>query len=278
MIDPKENLPTGQKLPATHAVTTPNAKPPTELEAFRKTLVGDYQKQVSNYFMGKKDEAMKFMSAVINSVQKTPELLKCDKASLMQSFMTCAEYQLYPSNASGEAYVLPYAGKAQFQLGYQGVITLLYRNGIDTINTNIVFENDVFEYEEGLTPKLVHKPTFKNRGEAIGVYAIAVVNGQKIFKVMGKEDVMKFKTFSKSGTSQYSPWNEKNDPELHMWRKTCIKQLAKVLPKNNVIAKALEKDNSEDSNLPTANLDAAGIATGKALHTTVVPVNELGQE
>ena len=48
MIDPKEVLPTGQKLPATHAVTTPNKKPPTELDTFKATLVGDYQKQVSN--------------------------------------------------------------------------------------------------------------------------------------------------------------------------------------------------------------------------------------
>ena len=277
MIEATNNLPNGQKLPATHAVTTPNKKPPTELEVFKAKLVGDYQKQVANYFMGRKDEAMKFMSAVVNSVQKTPELLKCDGASLMQSFMTCAEYQLYPSNASGEAYVLPYAGKAQFQLGYQGVITLLYRNGIDSINTNIVYSNDTFDYEEGLAPKLVHKPTFKDRGEAIAVYAVANINGQKLFKVMGRDDVLKFKGFSKSANSTFSPWNEKNDPELHMWRKTCIKQLAKVLPKNNVIAKALEQDNNEDSNLPSANLDAAGIATGKALHT-VVPVNELGQE
>lgn len=260
----------------THTVSTPNKKPPTDLDVFKNQLATDYQKQVTNYFMGKKDEAMKFMSAVVNSVQKTPELLKCDKASLMQAFMTCAEYQLYPSNASGEAYVLPYAGKAQFQLGYQGVITLLYRNGIDSINTNIVYSNDTFDYEEGLTPKLVHKPTFKDRGESIAVYAVANINNQKLFKVMGKDDVLKFKTFSKSAGSQYSPWNEKNDPELHMWRKTCIKQLAKILPKNNVIAKALEKDNNEDSNLPSANLDAAGIATAKALHT--VPVNELGQE
>ena len=50
-MNPTDGIPNGQKVPATHAVTTPNKKPPTELEVFKATLVGDYQKQVSNYFI-----------------------------------------------------------------------------------------------------------------------------------------------------------------------------------------------------------------------------------
>lgn len=255
----------------THVASTPNKKPiaaPTTLDVFKLELQKGYDRQINNYFKGDKEKAMKFMSAVTHSVQKIPGLLECDRLSLMNSFMACAEYELYPSNVSGEAYVLPYKNKAQFQLGVQGIITLLYRAGVESIQANVVFKDDHFEYEEGLEPKLVHKPdVFKTggRGEAIGVYAIASVNGQKMFKVMSKDEIMKYKEFSQSKTSEYSPWNSNKDPQLFMWQKTCIKQLAKFLPKNDALQRAIAQDN-EESTIPKSSFDAGGPAVAKAFH------------
>lgn len=261
--------------PETHMATTPNKKPAMPVDEFKKTLVGDYQKQIVNYFDRNEEKALKFMSAVVHSVQKTPGLLDCDRTTLLNAFMSCAEYQLFPSSVSGEAYVLPYKGKAQFQLGYQGIITLLYRAGMEGVNTGIVFEKDHFDYEEGLEPRLVHKPNvFEDRGKPIGVYAIATVNGNKLFKVMSEAEVLKFREFSQSKASDYSPWKDKNDPEKWMWRKTAIKQLAKILPKNDTIVRAIDKEN-EDSTVPRANLDASGPAVGRALHATEPVVEEV---
>jgi hypothetical protein len=62
---------------------------------------------------------------------------------------------------------------------------------------------------------------------------------------MAKDEVLAFKEFSKSKASEYSPWNPKNDPELNMWRKTAIKQVAKLMPKSEEIFKAIENDNEE---------------------------------
>lgn len=258
----------------THTVTTPN-KPKAVLMPivqFKTQLAGDYQKTVSNYFEGDKEKSMKFMSAVVRSVQKVPKLLDCDRESLMTSFMCAAEYRLYPSSVSGEAYVLPYKGKAQFQLGYQGIITLLYRAGVSSVRTSIVFQNDEFQYEEGLEPILIHKPApfGTAKGEAIGCYGVAVVNGTQLYKVLSKDEILKFKEFSQAKGSEFSPWNSKNDPELHMWRKTVIKQLAKTLPKNDEIMSAIAKDNEESIIAARQNnLNASGVATGRALHAPV---------
>ena len=42
---------------------------------------------------------------------------------------------------------------------------MVYRNdNIQTVQAQCVYENDVFEYELGLDPKLVHKPAIKDRG------------------------------------------------------------------------------------------------------------------
>jgi recombinational DNA repair protein RecT len=62
---------------------------------------------------------------------------------------------------------------------------------------------------------------------------------------MNKDDIMNFRDFSQSKGSKYSPWNEENDPELNMWKKTVLKQMVKYLPKNQTIAKAIEIDNLE---------------------------------
>lgn len=188
------------------------------------------------------------MSSVIYSIQKTPKLLECDRTSLMNAFMTCAEFWMFPSAASGECYVLPYGKQAQFQLWYQWVVTLLYRAWIQSIRTEIVRKNDTFKYVNG---EIYHEIDFtksnKDRGEPFACYAIAKVNWQELVKVMNAEDILKFKSFSKSASSEYSPWNEKNDPELHMWRKTLIKQISKNLPKNEMFAKAIEEDNQDST-------------------------------
>lgn len=261
---------------ATHSITKPNARPATPIEVFKNEFAAKQYKTIENYLNGNKEKAQKFASSVLQSVNRVPALLECDRNSVFDAFVTCAQLNLFPSNASGEAYVLPYKGKAQFQLGYQGLITLLARTGV-SITTSIVREKDHFEYEEGLEPKLIHKPDVMSpdRGKAIGVYAIATMqNGTKQFKVMNATEILKFKEFSQAKTSAYSPWNS-NDPEMWMWRKTVIKQLAKTLSKNEDINKALEEDN-QDSILSLNQLNASSPAVGAANHRTVVPVNELG--
>lgn len=69
---------------------------------------------------------------------------------------------------------------------------------------------------------------------------------------MSKEEVLEFKKFSQSskyppkdGQKDYSPWNPENDPELWMWKKTCLKQLSKTLPQNEALATAIAEDDKE---------------------------------
>lgn len=75
--------------------------------------------------MGDEDKARKFLSAVVSCFQTVPDLAKCTPESLMSSFMKIAEFDMFPSNVSGQAYVLPYKNfskgttEAQFQLGYK---------------------------------------------------------------------------------------------------------------------------------------------------------------
>ncbi len=65
---------------------------------------------------------------------------------------------------------------------------------------------------------------------------------------MGKTEIFSIRDkFSKSKDSPSSPWNESRDPELWMWKKTVLKQVAKLVPKNERIIEAIEIDNKNDT-------------------------------
>lgn len=226
---------------------TPQIKSAEQLKVF---LAKNYMAQIKNFFSDER-QALKFLSSVMASVQKTPKLLECEQGSVINSFITMAQLGLMPSDISGEAYVLPYNNKsglvAQFQLGYQGLVTLFYRAGVQSIRSEIVRKNDDFSYENGI---IRHKiDIFKSneeRGEPVGAYAIAVVNGTEVAKAMNKKDILDMgKNFSKSYSTAFTPWKEANDPELWMWKKTVIKQLGKLMPKNETINRAISEDNKE---------------------------------
>lgn len=204
----------------------------------------DYKNQITNYF-GDSERALRFMSSVRSAVQATPELLNCRADTVINSFMTMAQLGLMASNVSGEAYVLPYKGQAQFQLGYQGLVTLLYRAGAKKIVAEIIRKNDDFKLENG---DIYHSPDiFSDRGEAIGAYVIVTLQtGGTISKAMTKDEIMAIGAkYSKSFKSEYSPWNPANDPELWMWKKTVLKQSAKLMPKNETLNRAMAEDNKE---------------------------------
>lgn len=257
------------KLPPTHLSTKPNSKPITTLDQLKKKMSGDYMRQVTNYYGGNKDQALRFLTAAIDYVRRVPKLLDCNQMSLLTAMVQAAQFRFMPSGVSGEGYIIPYAGEAKFQMGYQGWVTLLYRTGrVVGITANIVYTNDEFEYEEGLNAKLIHKPAMfgKSRGEPIGVYTIAEMKGgSKTFKVMDKDAVMAIKNLSKAKGSKDSPWNSDKDPELWMWKKTCLIQHAKTLPKSEEIVRAMEVD-YEGEGLSKVNLDAGGPAVGRTFH------------
>ncbi len=253
----------------THIVTTPNKKPTAPIDVLNVALAGKPMTQVMNYYNGNRDEAHRFMTAAIQYVRKVPKLLDCSQESLIMAFVQSAQFRFMPSGASGEAYVIPYGREAKFQIGYQGIVTLLYRtNKISAIASNIIFENDVFEYEEGLNAKLIHKPAMfgKDKGKAIGVYTVAQMSdGAKSFKVMDEAAIMAIKNLSKAKATPDSPWNSDKDPEKWMWRKTCLIQHSKLLPKTEEIRKAIEMDNDGEG-LDKPMFDVAGPATAKADH------------
>lgn len=255
----------------------------TPAEHLKLQLAGEFMKQVTNYFSGDKDKAMRFVTSIIQSARKQPKLYQCERGSLLSAFMTMAQLGLMPSDVSGEAYVIAYDNtrkidgkfvkvtEAQFQLGYPGIVTLLYRAGNREVIAEQVREHDKFTIQRG---KVFHevdpRKTKAQRGEVIGTYAIIVTStGGTIEQYMTKEDILAHaKKFSKSFGGSFSPWDEANDPEGWMPRKTVLKQASKLAPKNEMLMRAIAEDNKDSiiaDRLEAAKKDSEGLAMGNLL-------------
>ncbi len=188
----------------------------------------------------------RFTRIALSALNNTPALRQCTPMSFLAALMNAAQLGLEPNTPLGQAYLIPYKNKGQlevqFQVGYKGLIDLAYRNGqMQTIQAQAVYENDAFEYEFGLEPKLVHRPAYSDRGEVVYFYGIfRTVNGGFGFSVMSKADMDVYaKTYSKAFDSSYSPWKTNYE---EMAKKTVIKQALKYAPIRTDFQRALTLD------------------------------------
>ena len=189
----------------------------------------------------------RFTRIALTAYSDNAALQKCDADSFLGAMMQAAQLGVEPNTPLGQAYLIPYGNKVQFQLGYRGMIDLAYRSGeIQMIQAHEVHENDEFEYELGLDPKLRHIPALKNRGEVILYYAVfKLTNGGVGFEVMSKEDVETFAK-KKSKTYRNGPWQTDFDA---MAKKTLVKRLLKFAPVKSDFARAVTADETIKSGI-----------------------------
>lgn len=193
----------------------------------------------------------RFTRIALTAYSRNEKLQECTAESFLGSMMQAAQLGVEPNTPLGQAYLIPYRNKGvmevQFQLGYRGMIDLAYRSGeVQNIQAHEVYENDTFEYELGLEPKLKHIPALKDRGEVILYYAVfKLTNGGVGFEVMSKEDVEAFAK-KKSKTYGTGPWQSDFDA---MAKKTLVKRLLKFAPLKSDFVRAVATDETIKSGI-----------------------------
>lgn len=193
----------------------------------------------------------RFTRMVLSAISTTPKLAECTPQSFLGAMMTAAQLGVEPNTALGQAYLIPYMNykkgimECSFQLGYKGLIDLAYRSGdVSIIQAHVVYENDVFEYELGLDPKLRHVPATKDRGQAIAYYAMfKSKDGGYGFEVMSAEDIKEHaKKYSKSYNN--GPWKDNFD---EMAKKTVLKRALKYAPlKSDFVRQTVQDETTKN--------------------------------
>lgn len=184
-----------------------------------------------------------FVSNLLALSDADKGLAQCDPAELMKCAMNATALNLPLNKNLGYAYVIPYNGKPQFQMGYKGFIQLAVRSGqYKTINTCEVRDGEIKRNKfTGHIEFLGENP----EGEVIGYLAyIELLNGFQQSLYMTVQEVQQHaKTFSKSFNSVTSIWKKDFDA---MAKKTVLKLLLNRYGVLSVdMQRAIEKDQAD---------------------------------
>lgn len=188
-------------------------------------------------------------------IRKTPDLAGCTTESFLGALMTCSQLGFEPGSPTQEAYIVPRQGRAEFQLGYQGMVSLFYQHPLaSSVKVETVRANDYFEHEEGLEEKLIHRPCATGpRGAPVAYYSVArLVNGGRTFKVMYPAEVeeRRLKLPSKNSPA----WRDNYD---EMAKKTVLRNHFKALPKSASLARAMAHDGTVRTDVQPDAIDVA---------------------
>lgn len=230
-------------------------------EGIIKKSAGTVAKQgktLNDYIKSMESEIKKALPSVITSerftrmtltaIRTTPGLANCEPMSFLAAMMSAAQLGLEPNTPLGQAYLLPFKNnkkgitEVQFQIGYKGLIDLAYRSGeVELVQAQCVYENDTFECEYGIEPKLKHIPADKDRGELIKVYAMfRTKSGGYGFEVMSVDDIRNHASkHSKAYNSNYSPWKTSFE---EMAKKTVLKKVLKYAPLKSDFVRGFTQD------------------------------------
>ncbi len=194
----------------------------------------------------------RFIRVVLNSVLANPDLLECDRRSLIAACMKAAQDGLMPDGREAVLNIYNtkvskrgepdrWAKVAQYLPMVGGLIKKLYESGqISYIDAAAVYANDRFVYRRGDEPKLEHEPTMADdAGQIIAAYVvIKLTNGEVKREVMPRRDIEAVRAASKSANN--GPWVTWYDQQAI---KSVIKRAYKQLPKADAFEKIEASDN-----------------------------------
>ena len=236
----------------------------------QSTILGDKFRERLLSQMGDPRIADKMANVLATEIARTPKLAQCDPSSVLMAALRCARYNLEPGE--GLACLTPMGGRCEFQIEYKGMVLLMDRTGrLQDINTVVVHETDEFEYyvdtslDDGYIIR--HRRGFGNRGPMVAVYCvIRLIDGGNYHVVMDREEVEDIRDKASRGSQNpNSPWVKYPGA---MWRKTAIKQAAKVCPLTSDIVSADRVD----------DLAMVGVEQPAPPGVPVAAIKEMAQE
>ncbi|HHJ6057943.1 TPA: recombinase RecT, partial [Streptococcus pyogenes] len=194
-----------------------------------------------------KGAGTQFAVSILSVLQGSQSLKSASNKSIYAAAMKAAVLNLPIEPSLGRAYLVPYKGQAQFQLGYKGLIELAQRSGqYKNINAGIVYKSQLISYNP-LFEELILDFS-KPQDEIVGYFAaFKLFNGFEKVSFWTVEKVTAHgKKFSKSFAS--GPWKTDFDA---MAQKTILKDiLSKYGPLSVEMQKAIDEDN-QDSTIST---------------------------
>lgn len=193
-----------------------------------------------------------FRAQIANAVRGNPQLLACDPETTLGAALRCAQVGLAPNDGNNLAWIIPYARRATFQLGYGGVMELARRAVPGLLfDGHAVYPGDEFSIDLGAEQPLVYRPGFarldasgrrmsRRSREAFAWWVRArYPDGRVHVHALDRSDVEYHRSFSKQPNGEM--WSKSYDAAA---LKSVVLDMRRWLPASPQLAQAASADGS----------------------------------
>lgn len=167
-----------------------------------------------------------FMQSILTLYNSSDQLKDCNPYSILAAAGLAATLNLSITPSLGHAYIVPFSGKAQFQIGWKGIVQLAHRTGkYAALHSGKVYEGQIRGID-CITGELIRGEKISD--EVIGYVAyMKLTNGFEKTLYMTKEEVeahaLKYsQTYKSDKQRKWSTWAKEFDS---MACKTVLKLL-----------------------------------------------------
>lgn len=193
-------------------------------------------------------------------LSRNPDLLDESKVQPMSVLSAVLDAARLGLDIGREAHLVKYGNQCVMLPDYRGLQKLALETGaLRVIEARVVYEADDFEWEEGSTPRITHKPSLdgsRTDKDVKAFYSIAFFkDGTYTFLVRNPQQINHIR--SKSRAKDSGPW--KTDWQA-MGMKTVIKEICDkrllMLPNAEKLSAAIEMDNRAETGEVTRPLES----------------------
>ena len=232
--------------------------------------------------VGSQIRADRFTNVCLLAMDKDSKLKACSPASFFRAMLTCAELDLDPNTPQGLAYLIPYYNnktrqyECQFQVGYKGLMQLMYRSGmVASFNADVVYRQEVesgaFRYESGVRPSIEHRINLLKDDvrtgdpkDIVAAYAAVVLKtGEPIMRLVTRKDIDYARSLNQGNAPAWA------SHYAAMAIKTAIKRLASWMPQTERLAQAIEIDSQADRESAAVSSELAPAASIGQLNAAI---------
>lgn len=218
----------------------------TKKKPFSVAIQSDAYKNLINNTLGDKEVARRFVAEISTVVSQNPALQNCDAKTILSAGLLAQTMNLPLAPSLGFAYIVPYSDKAQFQIGYKGLIQLAQRSGqFERLGVRPVHEGEYIGQDEFGDDMFKFSHDFDDK-KTIGYFAYFVLaNGFKktLYMTVAQADAHA-KRYSKAYASNWSGNLWKDQFDL-MAQKTVLKLLLnRYAPLSIELQNAIKADQS----------------------------------
>lgn len=221
---------------------------------------------------GKFLTADRMLRLCVNAVKKTPDLQKCDPATVLGAMMASAALGLEPNTVQQQAFLIPYKRRAkvggewvdvfdcQFQIGARGFVTLAYRSPlISSFHSEAIHQGDHFKQMQGSKAFLEFSKSLGDRGPLIGAYSFASLHsGREEALVLPLDEILKIRERSETFRALRARVENAADDAERAKAEAKLRETPWIMFEDDMASKTATKKHAKK--LPIAASDALAVA------------------